>query len=202
MLPQALVILALFHGASGQDKLKPYRSMGAPCATAAECMTGYCTDGVCCDSACGGGDPNDCVACAYGEGVCTLVSGHVCRPSAAACDAEEVCDGSDESCPADGFAPAGTVCLSAVGPCDVDDVCDGTRHECSEQIAIDGARCESAEGRIGQCAAGECDLIPVDPIDETVGSGIDLGCACRSGARGSPNWPWLSLLVFRLRRRD
>jgi hypothetical protein len=48
------------------------------CADSADCPTGFCVDGVCCDTECGGGEPLDCQACsitagAPGNGVCALL---------------------------------------------------------------------------------------------------------------------------------
>ena len=36
---------------------------GRECRLDADCASGFCVDGVCCDSSCGGGDPTDCLAC-------------------------------------------------------------------------------------------------------------------------------------------
>ena len=82
---------------------------GLACAQDAQCQSGFCVDGVCCQSACGGGAGNDCQACSVAaggsaDGVCGAVRADaavVCRPSAVACDVAEVCDGTSLSCPAD-----------------------------------------------------------------------------------------------------
>ena len=61
---------------------------GETCASADACSSGFCVDGVCCESACGGGASGDCRACAVtagapADGTCSLLpSSHVCRPSA------------------------------------------------------------------------------------------------------------------------
>jgi alpha-tubulin suppressor-like RCC1 family protein len=87
---------------------------GTPCASAAECSTSFCVDGVCCADACGGGSLGDCQACSTAaggtrDGTCTpAVAGHTCRAAAAVCDVAEVCDGQQVTCPADQAAPAGT----------------------------------------------------------------------------------------------
>jgi hypothetical protein len=86
-------------------------SVGGPCATGGDCVTGFCVDGVCCDRACGNGNRNDCQACTIAagggaNGLCSPASaGHVCRPSAAVCDAVESCDGSSIVCPGDAAIP-------------------------------------------------------------------------------------------------
>ncbi|MEO7730647.1 MAG: FG-GAP repeat protein, partial [Kofleriaceae bacterium] len=53
---------------------------GGACATNAECSSGFCTDGVCCNTACGGGDAGDCQACSVAAGA--AVDG-TCAPRAA-----------------------------------------------------------------------------------------------------------------------
>jgi hypothetical protein len=82
---------------------------GAACSQDAACQSGFCVDGVCCESACGGGAGNDCQACSVAaggtvDGVCGAVRAEaavVCRPTAVACDVPEVCDGTSTTCPAD-----------------------------------------------------------------------------------------------------
>ncbi|HEY0095355.1 MAG TPA: hypothetical protein VGB96_13580, partial [Archangium sp.] len=82
---------------------------GTACTQDAACQSGFCVDGVCCESACGGGAGNDCQACGVAaggsvDGVCGAVRADaavVCRPSAVACDVAEVCDGAGTTCPAD-----------------------------------------------------------------------------------------------------
>jgi hypothetical protein len=82
---------------------------GAACTQDAQCQSGSCVDGVCCESACGGGATNDCQACSVAaggtvDGTCGAVRADaavVCRPSAVACDVAETCDGASLSCPAD-----------------------------------------------------------------------------------------------------
>jgi hypothetical protein len=79
---------------------------GTPCVSAVQCVSGYCTDSVCCSSACGSG-AIDCYACSVAtgaavDGTCaTAVAGTVCRAAANACDVAEECDGSSTACPAD-----------------------------------------------------------------------------------------------------
>src|SRR5262245_10372999 len=64
---------------------KPASPNGSLCLGAFECDSGFCVDGVCCNTACGGGAKDDCQVCsaatgAQTNGVCTFVSpGTVCR---------------------------------------------------------------------------------------------------------------------------
>lgn len=89
---------------------------GEPCKAAAECTSGFCVDGVCCDTACGGGGTNDCQACsvqagAAANGTCgPVAAARSCRAARGACDVEERCDGVSTTCPADGVVANGTAC--------------------------------------------------------------------------------------------
>ncbi|HZH76998.1 MAG TPA: hypothetical protein VEY88_13280 [Archangium sp.] len=82
---------------------------GEACTEGAGCQSGFCVDGVCCESACGGGAGNDCQACSVAaggaaDGTCGAVRAEaavVCRPTAVACDVAEVCDGTRLACPDD-----------------------------------------------------------------------------------------------------
>lgn len=94
---------------------------GDPCTNGTECLSGFCTDGVCCGTACSGG----CESCGPG-GICsTAPAGAVCRALAGTCDVtEETCDGVSGACPDDVVVAAGT-------PCDpLGNTCDGVTGGC------------------------------------------------------------------------
>jgi hypothetical protein len=87
------------------------------CRIDAECPSNhFCVDGVCCSTACGGGDPNDCQACsvaagAPSDGTCALLGpSRVCRPPVNACDEPTTCTAMDAACP----APTPPLCVSEV----------------------------------------------------------------------------------------
>jgi hypothetical protein len=91
---------AIGDGFDVADLSPPVRARGQSCQTGTECATGFCTDGVCCDTACGG----SCQACnlALTVGTCTDVptgmapsSGHPsCGPDAqSTCMRDGTCDG-------------------------------------------------------------------------------------------------------------
>jgi hypothetical protein len=70
-------------------------SEGCGCLVDTDCVTGYCTDGVCCDSGCGASDPYDFQACsvfagASQNGICQGILSNVCS-AGAACFAPDAC---------------------------------------------------------------------------------------------------------------
>lgn len=146
--------------------------LGEGCETDAGCDSGFCTDGVCCESRCGGA-ATDCQACAAAltggiDGECAVAAaGAVCREGASACDGAEVCDGASMVCPADIVAPTGTVCREAVSRCDVAETCDGVGALCpSDAIATAGVVCREVDPDL-RCDAvevctGETSVCPAD----------------------------------------
>jgi hypothetical protein len=142
------------------------------CGGPLECPSGFCVDGVCCDTACGGGDPTDCLACsvaggASSDGTCAPAApGALCRPGAG-CDAAERCDGAGGACPPD--APA-----SDGAPCDDGDACTRT------DVCLGGA-CAGADPV--QCPAGDaCYALACDPATGTChGAAAPLGTPCDDG---------------------
>src|SRR5690606_23070874 len=82
---------------------------GSACESGWACETGFCVDGVCCDTACGHGSLDDCQVCsasagATADGVCTpIAAGTTCREAAGPCDLAEACDGTSPECPVDAF---------------------------------------------------------------------------------------------------
>lgn len=93
--------------------------LGDLCTGVGDCDDGeFCVDGVCCESACGGGDDDDCMRC-NSAGLCVAESAAVvCRPSEGVCDVEETCNGTDLTCPADVLDTV-TECRAKDGDCDV-----------------------------------------------------------------------------------
>lgn len=84
------------------------RDAGETCADAAECESGFCADGVCCTTECGGG-ALDCQACsrvagAAVDGTCGPATATACTDGSA-CTTHDTCD-------------AG-VCMAGVGACAV-----------------------------------------------------------------------------------
>ena len=85
---------------------------GTPCGTASRCRSGFCVDGVCCDSACGG----QCQAC-NAAGSCTPVTGapHGARP---ACGGSGACAGSCNGVTSNACTFPGTATTCAAPHCD------------------------------------------------------------------------------------
>jgi hypothetical protein len=93
---------------------------GGTCTSAGQCASGFCVDGKCCDTACGGGVNTDCQACSAAktgqpDGTCSPIGAStVCRNYVhPTCDQREYCDGVNPLCPADIGRNAGAVCNRA-----------------------------------------------------------------------------------------
>lgn len=173
---------------------------GAPCSTAAQCGSGACVDGVCCNEACA----EQCQSCAEpgSVGTCTLVSGSP-RGGRAACTGTGVCagicDGVTAGC---GFPGGETVC--GVGSCSNDVArpsagCNGAG-ECSNPVATNCApyhcsgdvcltNCATADDCAAgyECVAGACEApVAAGGAGGTGGAAGGAGTAGVAGAGGAP----------------
>jgi len=136
----------------------------ARCASASDCSGGYCVDGVCCDSACGGGDPADCVACSVAAGA---PADGVCAPIA-----------------------AGKVCRAG-GDCVLAGRCDGTSAACPPRVQVeDGSWCDDGDACTQKdvCRAGAC--VGTNPLDCSYPSETCLSSACNHRT-GRCDMSWL-----------
>ena len=175
---------------------------GVACTEGADCLSGFCVDGVCCDTACGGGDLHDCQACSAmaggpKDGTCLPVTAEaaiVCRPAAAACDAAETCNGATIVCPGDEPAAAGEPCDDG-DPLTADDACDGNGTCAGDTGCDDGNPC--TQGDVwqldGTCAGAmspdgtPCDDGEVCTEDDICQSGVcsgDVAGACEPPETG------------------
>ena len=142
-------------------------AFAAACTSASQCGSGFCVDGVCCNTACGGGAADDCQACAVAaggatDGICgPSVLGRLCRAATDLCDAAEVCNGTKLTCPADKVAAKTVVCRAAAGGCDLDDKCDGLAKSCP-------ANAFRPNTYTCRAKAGSCDV-----VDKCTGTSAD-----------------------------
>jgi hypothetical protein len=138
---------------------------GESCGTGASCSSGFCVDGVCCDTACGGDDADDCQACsvaagAAADGTCApRAATAVCRAAGGACDVAEHCTGTTPTCPADSRVPSGAVCRPASNGCDLVEACNASSPACpANAFKPDLALCRGVLGLPGICLAHVCVL--------------------------------------------
>ncbi|MDP8222250.1 MAG: hypothetical protein P9L99_02735 [Candidatus Lernaella stagnicola] len=145
---------------------------GAECNEDDECMTGFCVDGFCCGTECGGNNPDDCQVCSVAaggsaNGVCTPLPGtRICRPNADICDVPEYCEGSAPDCPVDSFEPATTECRASTDLCDTAEFCTGAGVACpTDAVEPITTECRPAADL---CDAAEfCDSVNKEcPVDE------------------------------------
>lgn len=137
-------------GAAYVFKLKG--ANGETCTAGLDCASGFCSDGVCCNAACGGSNANDCQACSVAagaatNGVCSLLpAAVVCRAAAGLCDVVDKCSGTSEACP-DTFKLMGTICRDQVGACDAVEMCTGTGPQCpADTLKTAGVVCRNPAG--------------------------------------------------------
>jgi hypothetical protein len=177
------------------------RPNGSACAAASECTSGFCADGVCCNTACGGGIDSDCQVCSKAkggsaDGTCgAAAAGKECRKSGGTCDVAEVCDGTALTCPSNKYKPTGQVCRAASGPCDIAETCSGTAVSCpSNKYASNltvcrpsSASCDATEFCSGTASACPTDLFKpsVAICRPTVGN-CDLTDYCTGGSPACP----------------
>ncbi len=136
---------------------------GAPCTDGAECATGRCVDGVCCDTACTG----QCEACNVegSTGVCVPVLGTP-HGSRTPCDAGDgvcstkLCDGSARDTCA-GFAPTTTSCRMA---------------SCTSGVATSAASCDG-KGACPAAATSSCEPFACGDSACLTKCSVDAECA-------------------------
>jgi MYXO-CTERM domain-containing protein len=167
----------------------PQGDDGAACGAAGDCSSGFCVDGVCCESACDG----QCQACdGQKPGVCAPVSGAPhgsrvpCTSDGSTCAGS--CAGSD---PAGCSYPSGTVCgagscspgqngVEAVATVEAD--CNGSgRCPAPREQACGGAGCDAKK----QLCNGDCADGSACPDGQFCSAGIcagtqPIGTACQA----------------------
>jgi len=171
------------------------------CTSNSQCVSGYCVDGVCCDTACGGGSTTDCMACSVSaggsaDGKCGPVkAGATCRAAGGGCGLVEVCDGKATSCPLDVHKVPGTLCRAMADICDVAEVCSGTSAACptdtfqpSNTICRQEAGdCDALEKCTGKSAACPKDALrPATFVCRAAAGGCDLAEKCSGASAACP----------------
>ncbi len=150
------------------------KANGDPCATATECLSGSCVDGVCCNSACSG----TCKACNVSGSVGTCSNVPANTDPANECAGATNCNGAG----ACSLLPQGSLCSA------------GT--DCASGNCVDGFCCDTAcAGTCQACSAaksgspsGTCGNIPLntDPDNECLGMQTCSGAgACVKLVQGS-----------------
>lgn len=174
--------------------------LGGACSEAKQCLSGFCTDWVCCDKACGGNVTTDCLGCstlvgASANGTCTELDNTPCLQGT--CSAGICLDGKDagtdaapdvvqDAPPADAkpdVPPADAKPETA--PPDV--VGDTSAPEGSAGSA-GAAPGDGAAGSTGDAAAGAAGEAP-----PPAAGGDEGGCGCRTTGSPTSPWAWLSI---------
>jgi hypothetical protein len=158
----------LVVGAPGAGAAYVMAGNGQPCSTGAECGTGNCVDGVCCQvPACPGEGPcNSSERCQAGTGTCSTTpfpAGTPCSP-----------DGCSNGTCAEGVCSAPATICAPVDGCHEFGVCDPANGGCSNPPKPDDAPCPG-----GVCLDGVCTPRAPPLPEEPPG-----GCACRAAHRG------------------
>jgi len=185
LLANNLVLIA--GGGSGSPTTTPVRAAGlydvsfaVSCSSPSQCATGFCVNGVCCDTACNTDCAAGCnltgfvgtcrpktsgTACTDDGLACTadtcngtavtcqhpvLAANTTCRAALGECDLAEVCNGSATTCPSDAKKGAGTSCTDDGLACTAD-TCNGTADACQHPAGNAGTVCRAA-------APGGCDV--------------------------------------------
>jgi hypothetical protein len=162
-------------------KCVPKKDTGSGCVSGSECKSGFCSDTVCCDSACSGncdtcsgpGAVGQCKPLAAGAAGVPACPGPVsCNGSAVDCPIS--CGGGNPACPAGFFCnPQNQLCSAQR---DNGTTCAGAG-ECKSGQCVDGVCCNSA-------CAGACDACSVAQGAPSDGTCAPVGPrrVCRAAA--------------------
>jgi MYXO-CTERM domain-containing protein len=153
------------------------KAPGDPCASPAECASGFCVDGVCCATACTAGPCEACsvAAGATADGTCTPLSGPTCDDGDACTTGDRCVAGTCKGTPLD---------CAAHDACHEDGACNAATGQCSHPEKPNGTACST-----GACESGVC----------TVEFG---GCGCQAAGVGDGGaWGAVLLLALPAMRR-
>jgi MYXO-CTERM domain-containing protein len=152
---QRLDLVQPYGGLRVHARLVTSLGQGATCSAPSDCASGFCVDGVCCNTACGGGSTTDCFACsvaagASANGSCTALDGIPCNDNNV-CTATDVCQ--TGTC-----VGSGTVTCAAMDSCHTAGTCNVTTGMCTNPVKPDGSTCSDGNlcTKTDTCTAGAC----------------------------------------------
>jgi hypothetical protein len=147
---------------------------GEACTLPFQCASGFCIDGVCCDTQCDG----VCVSCIGAE--TEAGTDGTCSPIAAGTDPSAEClDEGAATCGLNGMCEAGACDTYDPNDCNASDCTDGS--ECASGFCVDGFCCDTAcEGLCQACSAAKKGS-GRDGVCGPVASGTDPDADCGPG---------------------
>ena len=142
--------------------------LGEFCTSNGECQTGFCVDGVCCDTPCGYDSKTDCHVCSKAaggaeDGVCGPM------PYGSGCDDGNACTQTD-TCIVGSVCSGTQVTCAELDECHEVGSCDPGTGECSHPIKLDGTPCSA-----GTCSGGVCTVLPEAGPDAEEGPDAEAG---------------------------
>ena len=154
---------------------------GDPCNKDSQCLSGFCTDGVCCATACAGGS-DDCQACSIAAG--SAVDGTCGPTSGNACNDGDACTRVD-TCHSGVCTGGNPITCAAQDECHEPGTCEPKTGHCSSPPKRDGSVCTD-----GTCQAGRCEPQGMGGTSGAAGgcgahTGSAAGCST-GGASGAP----------------
>ena len=164
---------------------------GALCEQDSDCAAMNCVDGVCCDSACGGGSPDDCQACSIKDGAAVdgacgpIAADTVCGvANAGGCEAPASCDGVGLECPANPSLPDGEPCdggLCEAGVCTPEAASSSGGDSSSSSSSSSGGSSSTGEASTGTSSSS------TDPAPTSDGPGTgEAGSGSGGAETGTP----------------
>ena len=179
LLGNGKVLLAGGIGVSYLASAELYDSAGSPCTLASDCESGFCADGVCCNTACNAG-PCDACSIATGaatDGICALFTGPVCNDG-------DACTQTD-TCQAGTCTGENPVVCASQDQCHDAGTCIPATGLCTNPAKPDGSPCP-----MGVCAAGVCETglasngMPCVAAAECVSGSCADGVCCNTACTG------------------
>jgi uncharacterized membrane protein len=114
------------------------------CTTGADCASGFCSEGVCCNTAC----TDQCSSCRLpgSFGTCSP------KPNGEICSDDNRCTQAD-TCQNGACVPGSPVTCAALDQCHLDGTCDMATGTCSNPTKLDGTSCDDGSH---VCVSGIC----------------------------------------------